>query len=97
MICFISFHPQVHPIIWKVSNLPFDCQRIEAIEKPLGGVLVFAANSLIYLNQSTPPYGVSLNNMTDASTMFPLKIQENGEYCCFLSLSVAVHLGSICC
>lgn len=38
----------------------------------LGGVLVMACNSLIYLNQSTPPYGVSLNSMTEGSTMFPL-------------------------
>ena len=38
----------------------------------VGGVLVFCCNSLIYLNQSTPPYGVSLNSMTVGSTMFPL-------------------------
>ena len=38
----------------------------------VGGVLVFANNSLIYLNQSVPPYGVSLNSMTEGSTMFPL-------------------------
>lgn len=66
---------KVHPIIWTVNNLPFDCQRICAIEKPLGGVLVFACNSLIYLNQSTPPYGVSLNCMTEGSTSFPLENQ----------------------
>ena len=37
-----------------------------------GGVLVFAVNSLLYLNQSLPPYGVSLNSITDYSTEFPL-------------------------
>lgn len=78
---------KVHPVIWTVNNLPFDCQMIRAIEKPLGGLLVFAANSLIYLNQSIPPYGVSLNCMTDSSTMFPLRNQEGvvltlAEACC---------------
>lgn len=29
-------------------------------------------NALIYLNQSVPPYGVSLNSIADHSTSFPL-------------------------
>ena len=33
---------------------------------------MFAINSLIYLNQSVPPYGVSLNSLTDVSTEFLL-------------------------
>ena len=36
---------------------------------------MFAANSLIYLNQSFPPYAVSLNSITDISTEFILKPQ----------------------
>lgn len=31
-----------------------------------------AINSLIYLNQSVPPFGVSLNSIADHSTSFPL-------------------------
>lgn len=38
----------------------------------LGGILLVAVNSLLYLNQSVPPYGVSLNSFTDFSTSFPL-------------------------
>ena len=38
----------------------------------IGGVLVCATNSLLYLNQSVPPYGVSLNSIADHSTDFPL-------------------------
>ena len=37
-----------------------------------GGVLVCATNSLLYLNQSVPPYGVSLNSIAEHSTDFPL-------------------------
>lgn len=39
----------------------------------LGGVVVFAVNSLLYLNQSVPPYGVSLNSQTNGTTAFPLR------------------------
>ncbi len=35
-------------------------------------MLLLAVNSLLYLNQSIPPYGVSLNSITERSTAFPL-------------------------
>lgn len=38
-----------------------------------GGVVVFAVNSLLYLNQSVPPYGVALNSLTNGTTAFPLR------------------------
>ncbi|XP_055372472.1 cleavage and polyadenylation specificity factor subunit 1 [Condylostylus longicornis] len=72
----LNIQQRVHPIIWTVTSLPFDCLRVMAIEKPIGGCLVFAVNSLIYLNQSVPPYGVSLNSTADHSTSFPLKPQD---------------------
>lgn len=68
----LNLQQKVHPIIWQVTNLPFDCTRAVPIKKPLGGTLILAVNALIYLNQSIPPYGVSLNNITDSSTSFPL-------------------------
>ncbi|XP_066599377.1 cleavage and polyadenylation specificity factor subunit 1 [Prorops nasuta] len=72
----LNIQQRVHPIIWSVSNLPFDCYQAVPVKKPLGGTLIMAVNSLIYLNQSIPPYGVSLNSLADASTNFPLKSQE---------------------
>ncbi|XP_016844737.1 cleavage and polyadenylation specificity factor subunit 1 [Nasonia vitripennis] len=72
----LNIQQKVHPIIWSVSNLPFDCYQAVAVKKPLGGTLIMAVNSLIYLNQSIPPYGVSLNSLTDNCTNFPLKPQE---------------------
>lgn len=68
----LNLQQKVHPIIWSMANLPFDCTRAVPIKKPLGGTLIFAVNALIYLNQSIPPYGVSLNSITDQSTNFPL-------------------------
>lgn len=35
--------------------------------------MVFAVNSLLYLNQSVPPYGVALNSLTTGTTAFPLR------------------------
>lgn len=72
----LNIMQKVHPVIWSLSNLPFDCTQVMAVPKPIGGVVVFAVNSLLYLNQSVPPYGVSLNSMTNGTTAFPLRAQE---------------------
>jgi len=68
----LNIQQKVHPIIWSMSNLPFDCTQAIPVKKPLGGTLVVAINALIYLNQSVPPFGVSLNSINDISTNFPL-------------------------
>ena len=68
----LNIQQKVHPIIWSVSNLPFDCCQAVPVKKPLGGTLIMAVNSLIYLNQSIPPYGISLNSLAETSTNFPL-------------------------
>ncbi|XP_069698510.1 cleavage and polyadenylation specificity factor subunit 1 [Periplaneta americana] len=72
----LNIQQKVHPIIWSMSNLPFDCTQAIPVRKPLGGTLVVAINALIYLNQSVPPFGVSVNSINDVSTNFPLKVQE---------------------
>ncbi|KAH9362193.1 hypothetical protein HPB48_002171 [Haemaphysalis longicornis] len=72
----LNLQQRVHPVIWSYTNLPFDCLQLLAVPRPLGGVLIMAVDSLLYLNQSVPPYGVSLNAFTEFSTSFPLKQQE---------------------
>ncbi|XP_071374022.1 cleavage and polyadenylation specificity factor subunit 1 [Centroberyx affinis] len=72
----LNIMQKVHPVIWSLSNLPFDCTQVMAVPKPIGGVVVFAVNSLLYLNQSVPPYGVSLNSQTTGTTAFPLRVQD---------------------
>lgn len=72
----LNIMQKVHPVIWSLSNLPFDCNQVMAVPKPIGGVVVFAVNSLLYLNQSVPPFGVSLNSLTNGTTAFPLRSQE---------------------
>nr|XP_053638163.1 cleavage and polyadenylation specificity factor subunit 1-like [Cherax quadricarinatus] len=72
----LNIRQRLHPVIWSLSCLPHDCQKLLPVPKPIGGVLLFAANSLTYLTQSVPPYGVSLNSMGDKNTNFPLRKQE---------------------
>uniref|UniRef100_A0A8C3API0 Cleavage and polyadenylation specificity factor subunit 1 n=1 Tax=Cyclopterus lumpus TaxID=8103 RepID=A0A8C3API0_CYCLU len=72
----LNIMQKVHPVIWSLSNLPFDCTQVMPVPKPIGGVVVFAVNSLLYLNQSVPPYGVSLNSQTTGTTAFPLRVQD---------------------
>ncbi|OCT75154.1 hypothetical protein XELAEV_18034144mg [Xenopus laevis] len=72
----LNIMQKVHPVIWSLTSLPYDCTQALAVPKPIGGVVIFAVNSLLYLNQSVPPYGVSLNSLTNGTTSFPLKPQE---------------------
>uniref|UniRef100_A0A452ETX6 Cleavage and polyadenylation specificity factor subunit 1 n=1 Tax=Capra hircus TaxID=9925 RepID=A0A452ETX6_CAPHI len=72
----LNIMQKVHPVIWSLTSLPFDCTQALAVPKPIGGVVIFAVNSLLYLNQSVPPYGVALNSLTTGTTAFPLRTQE---------------------
>ncbi|ESO86522.1 hypothetical protein LOTGIDRAFT_128853 [Lottia gigantea] len=72
----LNIQQKVHPIIWHINSLPFDCFGCIAIPKPIGGALLFANNSLLYLNQSVPPYAVSLNSIAETCSAFPLRPQE---------------------
>uniref|UniRef100_A0A674HMS0 Cleavage and polyadenylation specificity factor subunit 1 n=1 Tax=Taeniopygia guttata TaxID=59729 RepID=A0A674HMS0_TAEGU len=52
---------RVHPVIWSLSSLPFDCTQALPVPKPIGGVVIFAVNSLL---------------LTCGTTVFPLRVQE---------------------
>lgn len=73
----LNLQQKVHPVIWSVANLPFDCVRAVPIKKPIGGTLIMSVNALIYLNQSIPPYGVSLNSLAETCSNFPLSKLTN--------------------
>lgn len=68
----LNTQQRVHPVIWSLNGLPFDCSQLLPVPKPIGGALILATNSVIYVNQSVPPYGVSVNSIADHSTNFPL-------------------------
>eukprot|EP00007_Cunea_sp_BSH-02190019_P003264 CAMPEP_0174241462 /NCGR_PEP_ID=MMETSP0417-20130205/23505_1 /TAXON_ID=242541 /ORGANISM="Mayorella sp, Strain BSH-02190019" /LENGTH=1875 /DNA_ID=CAMNT_0015320703 /DNA_START=121 /DNA_END=5746 /DNA_ORIENTATION=+ len=53
-LCAISLNVslQQQTVIWTVEKLPFNCDRLAAVPAPLGGVLVFSANILMYISQT---------------------------------------------
>ncbi|VVC38721.1 WD40/YVTN repeat-like-containing domain,Cleavage/polyadenylation specificity factor, A [Cinara cedri] len=72
----LNIQQHVHPVIWSLDSLPYDCQKVIPVSRPIGGALIMAVNSLIHLNQSVPPFGVALNSITNTMTNFPLEQQE---------------------
>ena len=44
-----------------------------------GGVIVFAATSVLYLNQSVPPYAASLTSLSESVTQFPMSKSTNPQ------------------
>ncbi|RNA20066.1 Cleavage and polyadenylation specificity factor subunit 1 [Brachionus plicatilis] len=69
----LNLNQRTHPIIWPVEKLPSDCLKCYAVPDPIGGVLIFAVNSLIYINQSVPSYAVSLNSIARNTSHYPFK------------------------
>ena len=86
-----------HPVIWQLDALPYDCQYCHAVPKPLGGLLVMAANSIMYLDQSVPPYGASVNHLTTGSTQFSLKDQPGAPPVSLVNAKAAFVTDSTVC
>lgn len=91
-IVAISLNTSDHtsPVIWTVGNLPFDCCYALPVPRPIGGMVIVGANSLLYLNQSSPPYGVSLNSTAESTSNFPLRKQT--ALCITMDCSHAVFV-----
>ena len=87
----INLNQKTNPLIWPVDKLPSDCLKSIAVPQPIGGVLIFTVNGLIYINQSVPSYGVSLNSIGKTTTKYPFKNMENTKitldcsHACFIT------------
>ncbi|KAJ1979968.1 mRNA cleavage and polyadenylation factor subunit, partial [Dimargaris verticillata] len=83
-VAVLSFdlEKQTTPVIYHRANLPYDCIRLASVPSPTGGLLVVAANALIYLDQGQSGLGVAVNSAAIKAeyTEFSLKPAE------FLSL-----------
>jgi len=55
---------KTNPVIWSKSELPYDAFLAIPVPLPIGGVLILAANSIIYLNQ-TSTIALTLNYFGD--------------------------------
>ena len=66
---------KAYPIIYSIDDLPYDCTKIIAVPKPVGGLLVVSANALIHLDQSSSGTGVAVNGYAPVITAYPLVSQ----------------------
>lgn len=75
MVVSLNITHKVYPIIYSIDNLPYDCTKIIAMPKPVGGLLVVSANALIHLDQGSSGMGVAVNGYAPLVTNFPLQDQ----------------------
>lgn len=68
----LNLKDQVHAVVWQLTGLPMSIQQALAMPAPVGGVCLVGVNEVVYLNQSVPPCGVSLNSDADEFCRFPL-------------------------
>ncbi|CAL8101300.1 unnamed protein product [Calicophoron daubneyi] len=74
-IVALSFNLQkrTNPVIWFQESLPYDCSYVYSVPQPIGGVLVLATNSVMYLKQTLPSCGLPLNCYAQVTTNFPMR------------------------
>ncbi|TGZ75604.1 hypothetical protein CRM22_000249 [Opisthorchis felineus] len=74
-IVALSFNLQkrTNPVIWFQESLPYDCTYVHSVPEPIGGVLILATNSIIYMKQTLPSCGLPLNCYAQVTTNFPMR------------------------
>ncbi|KAF9351531.1 Cleavage and polyadenylation specificity factor subunit 1 [Mortierella sp. AD094] len=68
---------KLYPIIYSIDSLPYDCTKVIAVPKPVGGLLVVSANALIHLDQGSTGLGVAVNGYGPMITDYPLQAQHH--------------------
>ncbi|KAA0191261.1 Cleavage and polyadenylation specificity factor subunit 1, partial [Fasciolopsis buskii] len=74
-IVALSFNLQkrTNPVIWFQESLPYDCCYVHPVPQPIGGVVILATNSIIYLKQTLPSCGLPLNCYAGLTSDFPMR------------------------
>lgn len=76
VVISLDLTAKVYPIIYSLDKLPYDCLKLVAMPKPVTGVLVIAANSLLHVSQGSPGVGVAVNGYVKKTTEFPGMLYE---------------------
>ncbi|KAF9586527.1 Cleavage and polyadenylation specificity factor subunit 1 [Lunasporangiospora selenospora] len=79
VVVSLNITQKVYPVIYSIDQLPYDCTKIIAVPKPVGGLLVVSANALIHLDQGSTGMGVGVNGYVPVVTEFPLADQYGFE------------------
>lgn len=92
VVVSLDLQAKIYPIIYSIDKLPYDCIKLVAMPKPVTGVLVIAANSLLHVSQGSPGVGVAVNGYTKKLTEFPGMLYEDAAINLGLSLDGAKAL-----
>ncbi|CEJ01321.1 hypothetical protein RMCBS344292_15353 [Rhizopus microsporus] len=76
VVVSLDLTAKVYPIIYSIDKLPYDCLKLVPMPKPVTGMLVIAANSLLHVSQGSPGVGVAVNGYTKKTTDFPGMLYE---------------------
>ena len=77
VVISLDLTAKIYPIIYSIDQLPYDCLKLVAMPKPVAGVLVIAANSLLHVSQGSPGVGVAVNGYAKKTTDFLGMIYED--------------------
>ncbi|KAI8646973.1 CPSF A subunit region-domain-containing protein [Parasitella parasitica] len=77
VVISLDLTAKIYPIIYSIDKLPYDCIKLVAMPKPVTGVLVIAANSLLHVSQGSPGVGVAVNGYTKKTTEFAGMIYQD--------------------
>ncbi|KAI8378871.1 CPSF A subunit region-domain-containing protein [Choanephora cucurbitarum] len=77
VVISLDLTAKIYPIIYSIDRLPYDCLKLVAMPKPVAGVLVIAANSLLHVSQGSPGVGVAVNGYAKKTTDFLGMIYED--------------------
>jgi cleavage and polyadenylation specificity factor subunit 1 len=68
-----------YPVITSVDGLPYDCMSMLPCPTSLGGVLVLAGNSMIYVDQAARRVALPVNGWLARSSDIPLPVPSPDE------------------
>lgn len=70
VVISLDLSAKIYPVIYSLDNLPYDCHKLVAMPRPVNGLLIIAANSLLHVSQGSPGVGVAVNGYCKAATEF---------------------------
>uniref|UniRef100_A0A1I8AI22 CPSF_A domain-containing protein n=1 Tax=Steinernema glaseri TaxID=37863 RepID=A0A1I8AI22_9BILA len=74
----LNLAERTYAAVWSLNGLPSELSRVVPIPAPVGGVFALGEGCAVYLSQSTPSIGVSVNVYSKEYTRFPL--EDRSEY-----------------